>query len=62
MFESIKNLEEICHRPLSSEPLTLEQSEWLGKSLDEFLSHRCASLRDAFGLRMPHGGVPWWME
>ena len=62
MFESIKNLEEICRRCLSSEPLTLEQANWLGKSLDYFLSHRCTSLRDAFGLRMPRGGVPWWME
>ena len=62
MFESIKNLEEICRRCLSSEPLTLEQAKWLGKSLDDFLNHRCTSLRDAFGLRTPRGGVPWWLE
>ena len=62
MFESIKNLEEICRRCLSSEPLTMEQAKWLGKSLDDFLNHRCASLRDAFGLRTPRGGVPWWLE
>ena len=26
------------------------------------MSHRCAHLDDAFGLKADQGGVPWWME
>jgi hypothetical protein len=34
----------------------------LGNSLQAYLERRSGSLEDAFGLRFPQGGVPWWRE
>jgi len=39
-----------------------EHLRWLGQSLETFLSHRYRSLEEAFDLRFPRGGVPWWRE
>ncbi len=62
MFARIETLRDITRRCLAGEPLTAEESRWLGASLASFLEHRCHSVDDALGLRFPQGGVPWWRE
>ncbi len=58
----IDNLREVARRCSAGEPLPASLAAWLGKSLDEFLSHRRCSIEDALGLVWPRGGVPWWLE
>jgi hypothetical protein len=58
----IDNLREVARHCSAGEPLPAGLSTWLGKSLDEFLSHRRRSIEDALGLVWPRGGVPWWLE
>ncbi len=62
MLATIENLREISHRCLTDQPLSPEQSQWLGVSFTSFLDHRSRSLDEALGLRFPRGGVPWWRE
>ena len=62
MLKSIEMLREILESCQSGNPLSENQSDWLGRSLDGFLSQPGTSLREAFGLRAPQGGVPWWRE
>jgi hypothetical protein len=59
---TIGNLREIARRCRSGVPLNEPLSQWLGASLDQFLHRRCSTIEDAFGLRAPRGGVPWWLE
>lgn len=58
-LDVLREIREACMQDRS---LTREQLEWLGKSLDAFLSHRCETLRQAFGIQQARGGVPWWLE
>ena len=62
MLSSIENFREIARRCQSGEPLTDTLSIWLGQSLNAFLNRQCSSIEDAFGLRAPRGGIPWWRE
>ena len=62
MLATIETLREISHRCLANEPLSTEQSRWLGDSLRNFLTHQSSSVDDAMGLKFPQGGVPWWRE
>ncbi len=62
MLATIETIREISHRCLADQPLSEEQSHWLGESLRNFLDHRCTSIDDAMGLHFPQGGVPWWRE
>lgn len=62
MLSTIHHLREIARRCMLGQPLTDDQSRWLGASLQQFLTHRAPSVDDAFGLRNPRGGVPWWLE
>ena len=62
MLAEINNLREVARRCLAGESLGDELSDWLGTSLQEFLERRSNTIEDAFGLRAPQGGVPWWME
>jgi hypothetical protein len=59
---TIGNLREIARRCRRGEPLNQPLQHWLGASLDQFLLRRCPTIEDAFGLRAPRGGVPWWLE
>ena len=59
---AVGNLREIVGRCQSGEPLDEALARWLAASLDRFLHRRCTSIEDAFGLRAPRGGVPWWLE
>ena len=62
MLTEIGNLREIARRCLAGEALDEDLSYWFGTSLQEFLERRAGTIDDAFGLRAPQGGVPWWME
>ena len=62
MLGSIEVLKEIRESCLKNHPLTRKQHQWLGQSLDAFLTQRCESLRQAFGIQQDRGGVPWWLE
>ena len=62
MNGTINDLREIARCCLSGEPLESNLSEWLGESLQAFLDHACATVDDAFGLKFPQGGIPWWRE
>jgi hypothetical protein len=59
---AVGNLREIVGRCQSGKPLDEALARWLAFSLDRFLHRRCSSIEDAFGLRAPRGGVPWWLE
>ena len=62
MLVAIEILRDISRRCLADQPLSTEQSQWLGVSLTSFLEHRSRSLNEALGLRFPRGGMPWWRE
>ena len=62
MLAEINNLKEIARRCLAGEALDEELLYWFGTSLQEFLERRASTIDDAFDLRAPQGGVPWWME
>jgi len=59
MQGTIEHLREVCQRCLDNDD---ERLRWLGRSLNEFLAHRCRSVDEALGLRFARGGVPWWLE
>jgi hypothetical protein len=59
MQASIENLRAISHKCLNDND---DRLRWLGRSLEDFLTHRCRSVDEALGLRFPRGGVPWWRE
>ncbi len=62
MYATIDNLRDISRRGVAAQPLSDEQLRWLGRSLMNFLAHRCRSVDEALGLRFARGGVPWWLE
>ncbi len=62
MLGTIDTLRDISSRCLAAEALTDDQKHWLGASLLNFLNRKTPTLEEAFGLRFPKGGVPWWME
>jgi hypothetical protein len=62
MLATIGNLREIARLCRNGDPLGSELSGWLGASLDQFLRRQAPTIEDAFGLRAPRGGVPWWLE
>lgn len=62
MHESIERLKHIQQRCLSGQPLGWEEAAWLGGSLQRFLNREVESLEDAFEVRFPQGGLPWWRE
>ena len=61
MLVEINDLREVARRCLAGEPLDDDLSSWLGASLQNFLERRSGTIEDAFGLRAPQGGAPWWM-
>ncbi len=62
MLQEINNLREIARRCAAGETLDDQLSRWLASGLEKYLTHCCAHLDDAFGLKSDQGGVPWWME
>jgi len=58
----IRELREISLRCQQGKPLDEKHLTWLGDSLRKFLEQQCASVDEAFGIKNPHGGVPWWRE
>jgi hypothetical protein len=62
MLASIQQLREIARLCRNGEPLQANLAQWLGSSLDEFLTQRAPTIEDAMGIRSARGGVPWWME
>ena len=62
MLNTIANLRLVAKCCRGGERLEGELARWLSRSLESFLAHRSPSLNDAFGLRMPKGGIPWWRE
>ena len=59
---TITRLNEICQRLQAGQPLSEDLASWLNGALRRFLDHRTGSMQEAFGLRFPRGGVPWWRE
>lgn len=59
MLTTIESLRAVCRRCLDDSD---DQLRWLGRSLNEFLAHRCQTVDEALGLRFARGGVPWWRE
>jgi hypothetical protein len=59
MSTNIDKLRTVCRRCLDD---TDDQLRWLGRSLHEFLTHRCRSVDEALGLQTGRGGIPWWRE
>lgn len=61
MLAAINNLREISACCRDGGGLDPELSRWLAERLDRFLDHECTTIEDAFELRQPRGGVPWWL-
>jgi len=59
MQATIETLRTITRKCLNNND---DQLRWLGRSLEDFLAHRCRSVDEALGLRFPRGGIPWWRE
>ncbi len=59
---TIARLNEVCQRLQAGQPLSQDLALWLSGALRNFLEQRNRSMREAFGLRFPRGGVPWWRE
>jgi hypothetical protein len=59
MSTTIDKLRTVCRRCLDDSD---DQLRWLGRSLHEFLTHRCRSVDEALGLQTGRGGIPWWRE
>lgn len=59
MLATIESLRTVSRRCLNDSD---DMLRWLGRSLEDFLSHRCRSVDEALGLRFARGGVPWWRE
>lgn len=62
MLLVIKTLRAIFEKCARGEPLTPAEAAWLAAAFAAYLEHRCRSMDEAFGLRWPKGGVPWWLE
>ena len=62
MMGTIRELREISLRCQQGEPLDEKHLAWLGESLRKFLEQQCVSVDEAFGIKNPRGGVPWWRE
>ncbi len=62
MSGPIERLREVSERCLAGKALGAELADWLGQSLQGYLSRRYQTVEDALGLRFPQGGVPWWRE
>ena len=62
MQAEIQRLREVSRLCLAGEPLDSDLAGWLGRALDAFLARQCGSVEEAFGLRFPPGGIPWWRE
>ena len=62
MIEILERLRSIARRCGDGQPLDADEALWLRHCLEEFLSHQTTSIHQAFGLRFPRGGVPWWRE
>lgn len=62
MMGTIERLREIYARCRQGKPLDEKHLSWLGDSLHKFLKHECTSIDEAFGIKNPRGGVPWWRE
>jgi len=62
MRATIEQLRDISQRCNNHEQLRPEQLSWLGLVLSDFLTRRCSSVDEAFGLRFARGGIPWWLE
>ena len=62
MMGSIRILREISLRCQQGKPLDEKHLSWLGESLRKFLNQQCISVDEAFGIKNPRGGVPWWRE
>jgi hypothetical protein len=59
---ALANLREIARRAQVGVPVDGPLQAWLAQCLEQFLQRRASSIEDAFGLRAPRGGVPWWLE
>jgi hypothetical protein len=59
---AVANLREIARRAATGTPVDGPLQAWLAGCLEQFLQRRAPSIEDAFGLRAPRGGVPWWLE
>ena len=62
MVVPVKRLREVSRLLLERRTLGEEQARWLGAALEKYLKRQCQTLEDAFDLRFPRGGVPWWLE
>lgn len=62
MMRSIRKMREISLRCQQGIPLDEKHLTWLGESLRKFLEQQCVSVDEAFGIKNPRGGVPWWRE
>ena len=62
MLHTIQKLRDIALVCRLGTPLQADLAAWLSHSLESFLTQRAASMDEAFGLRAPRGGIPWWRE
>ena len=62
MLREIEYLKQIQRCCTERQPLDPKHASFLGDGLSRFLAQDCHDLNEAFGLKSPQGGVPWWRE
>lgn len=62
MLASINRLRKVSRCFQAGLPLDDDLAQWLGSSINSFLSQQSASIDEALGIKFDRGGIPWWRE
>ena len=58
----VARLREFVRVTRAGEPLDRSLQSWMSDCICMTLQRQCRTFDDAFGLRGPRGGIPWWLE
>jgi hypothetical protein len=61
-MSTVARLREFVRVTRDGEPLDRLLQTWMSDCIDMTLRRQYRTFDDAFGLRGPRGGVPWWLE
>src|SRR5438477_9410029 len=61
-MSAVARLREFVRMTRDGDPIDQSLQSWMSDCIDMTLQRRCRTFDDAFGLRGPRGGIPWWLE
>lgn len=61
-MHELANLKEIARCCQNGEAIDESLANWLANALQGFFDRDCQTFEEAFGLKFPKGGIPWWRE